>query len=328
MWIVLAYILAFVAVVMIVQAVATVAFSAGDRTRRVNRRLDLLQSGMSRDEVFEALVKRKPQGAMADAAPDFYERASRYFRQAGILVTPQRFVISVAVVAAGAIVIAFIALSLAHKGGGLLVNFLVATIGAIGLVVLGSMVFLSVRRNRRMKRLEEQLPLALDVTVRALRAGHPLIMSVKLAAEEMKDPIGSEFGLIVDETNYGMEFRDALTNFAHRTGSEYAHFFAVCVSIQNETGGNLAEILNNLCQVIRAMQSLHLKVRALAAEGKMSAQILTLLPIGVVCILLVTQPNFYASKFNDPIFWPAAAGICVMFMIGQFMINRMVNFKY
>jgi tight adherence protein B len=328
MWIVLAYILAFVAVIMVVQAVATILFTSGDRTRRVNRRLDLLQSGMSRDEVFEALVKRKPQGAMADAAPDFYERVSRFFRQAGVLVTPQRFVVTLGVVAAVVVVIVFVALSLAHKGGGVLVNFLVATVGAVGLVILGGMVWLSVRRNRRMRRLEEQLPLALDVTVRALRAGHPLIMSVKLAAEEMKDPIGSEFGLIVDETNYGMEFRDALTNFAHRTGSEYAHFFAVCVSIQNETGGNLAEILDNLCQVIRAMQSLHLKVKALAAEGKMSAQILTALPIGVVCILLVTQPNFYAAKMGDPIFWPATAVICVMFLIGQFMINRMVNFKY
>jgi len=328
MWIVLAYILAFVAVVMIVQAVASIAFSSGDRMRRVNRRLDLLQSGMSRDEVFEALVKRKPQGALAEAAPGFYERVERYFRQAGVLVTPQRFVLGLAAVAGGAIFVAFIALSIASKGGGVLVNFLVAVVGGVGLVLLGGMVWLSVRRNRRMRRLEEQLPLALDVTVRALRAGHPLMASVRLAAEEMKDPIGTEFGLICDETNYGMEFRDALRNFAHRTGSEYAHFFAVCVSIQNETGGNLAEVLDNLCRVIRNMQSLHLKVRALAAEGKMSAQILTLLPIGVVCFLLVTHPSFYTKKFDDPLFWPIVAGLTVMFLIGQFVINRMVNFKY
>ena len=211
----------------------------------------------------------------------------------------------------------------------MLVNFRVATFGGIGLVMLGAVVWLGIMRSRRMRRLEEQLPLALDVAkIRALRAGHPLIMSVKLAADEMQDPIGSEFGLIVDETNYGMEFRDALTNFAHRTGSEYAHFFAVCVSIQNETGGNLAEILDNLCSVIRNMQTLHLRVRALSAEGRMSAQILTALPVGLVSFLMLSQPKFYTSKFDDPLFWPGAAAIMGMFLIGQFMINRMVNFKY
>jgi tight adherence protein B len=328
MWIVLAYILAFVAVVMIVQAAAGLVFQAGDRSRRVNRRLDLLNSGMSRDQVFEALVRRKPREGLAQAAPGLYDRVSNYFRQAGVMVTPQRFVLGVAAIAGVAVLLAFVGLSVSQKGQGVLVNFLVASFGGVALVLLGSLVWLGIMRSRRMRRLEEQLPLALDVTVRALRAGHPLIMSVKLAAEEMQDPVGSEFGLIVDETNYGMEFRDALANFAHRTGSEYAHYFAVCVSIQNETGGNLAEILANLCTVIRNMQTLHLRVRALSAEGRMSAQILTALPIGLVSFLMLTQPTFYTSKFDDPLFWPGAAIILSMFMIGQFMINRMVNFKY
>jgi tight adherence protein B len=328
MWVVLAYVLAFVAVVMVVQGAATVIFSSGDRTRRVNRRLDLLQSGMSRDDVFQTLVKRRPQNALADAAPSLYERFTNYFRQAGLIITPQRFLIILGIVMGVVLVIGFVALSIARQGGGLLINFLVATFGAVALVFLGGMVWLSIMRNRRMRRMEEQLPMALDVMVRALRAGHPLMMSVKLASEEMKDPIGTELGLIVDEVNYGMEFRDALTSFAKRTASEYAHFFAVCVSIQNETGGNLAEILDNLSQVIRAMQSLHLKVRALAAEGKMSAQVLTALPIFVVSVIMFMQPGFYTSKMDDPIFWPAAAVVCTMFLIGQFMINRMVNFKY
>jgi tight adherence protein B len=223
---------------------------------------------------------------------------------------------------------ALLFLSVSQKGGNLLANLVIATIGAVLLGVLGSAVWLTWRRNKRLRRLEEQLPVSLDVTIRALRAGHPLLMSVKLASEEMSDPLGSELGLIVDETNYGMEFRDALRSFANRTGSEYAHFYAVCVAIQNETGGNLAEILQNLATVIRNMQTLHLRVRALAAEGKMSAQVLTVLPIGMVAFLMVTQPAFYSSKFNDHAFWPVVGITFVWFMIGQFMINRMVNFKY
>src|SRR5215472_4974777 len=113
MWIVLAYILAFVAVVMIVQAAASMVFQAGHRSRRVNRRLDLLDSGLSRDQVFEALVRRKPQGALASAAPGLYDRVANYFRQAGVMVTPQRFVISLAALAGLAIISVFIGLSIA-----------------------------------------------------------------------------------------------------------------------------------------------------------------------------------------------------------------------
>jgi tight adherence protein B len=76
------------------------------------------------------------------------------------------------------------------------------------------------------------------------------------------------------------------------------------------------------------MLTLHLRVKALSAEGRMSATILTVLPIGLVCFLLLTRPEFYTAKFGDPIFWPATAGIIVWFLIGQFMMNRMVNFKY
>ncbi len=169
MLVTLAYIMAFVAVVLIVQTAATVIFSAGDRTRRVNRRLDLLDSGMSRDEVFEALVRRKPPtGGLHDAAPGVYERTQVYFRQAGVTITPQRFVMMLLVLVAIVLVMGFLFLSVAQKGG-VVVNLLVSVVGAIGLVVLGAVVWLGWRRSRRLKKLEEQLPVALDVTIRAAR---------------------------------------------------------------------------------------------------------------------------------------------------------------
>ena len=327
MWIVLAYVLAFVAIVMVVQAAAGVIFSAGDRTRRVNRRLDLLQSGMSRDDVFQTLVKRRPQNALADAAPSAYERFGNYFRQAGLIITPQRFLISLAILAGIVLVIAFLGISIARQGGGLLVNFLVATVGAVALVMLGGMVWLSVMRNRRMRRLEEQLPLALDVTVRALRAGHPLMMSVKLAAEEMKDPIGSELGLIVDEVNYGMEFRDALTNFAKRTSSEYAHFFAVCVSIQNETGGNLAEILDNLSYVIRERFKIQRQVRVHTAQGRLTMLLLMGMPPTVVAILSVFSPEFVHPLFYDPMGHAILVMSIALQTVGYFVIRKIIKIQ-
>jgi tight adherence protein B len=282
---------------------------------------------MSRDQVFETLVRRKPAGTLADAAPALYEKVALFFRQAGLGMSPQRFVVILAFVSAGVGVGGVFLLSMITRGA-VITNLLISAAGAVGLVFLGGWIWLARRRAARLRKLEEQLPLALDITVRALRAGHPLVTAVKLASDEMADPIGSEFGLIVDETTYGLEFREALASFAARTSSEYVNFFAVSVSIQSETGGNLAEILGNLCSVIRNMQTLHLRVKALSSEGRTSAQVLTGLPIALVCFLMLVQPTFYTTKLDDPIFWPSVAVVMVMYFIGQFIINRMVNFKY
>jgi tight adherence protein B len=171
------------------------------------------------------------------------------------------------------------------------------------------------------------MPLALDIINRALRAGHPVVSAVQLAANEMGDPIGTEFGLILDETAYGHEFKDALTNFARRTGSPDAHFFAVSVGIQSQTGGNLAEILAGLAAVIRGRCTLAKRVKALASEGRASAYVLSALPPLLVSFIALTQPSFYTSKFGDPIFWPTVAVICAVYFLGWVIIHRIINFE-
>ncbi len=322
-----AYILAFVAIVMIVQAVATSAFAVGDRTRRVNRRLTMLDSGMSQDQVYTALVRKAPGTRLSTLAPQLYDKIYVYCRQAGFSMSPQRLAIIAAGVAVVLALSATVLLSVIMHGA-VVVNLLVSTVGAIVIAIVGVGIWVNNRRAKRLRQIEEQLPLALDILIRSLRAGHPVSMAVKLSADEMGDPIGSEFGLIVDETTYGLELREALANFAHRTGSSYAHFFAVSVAIQTETGGNLAEILSNLASVIRAQQTLHLRVKALAAEGKMSALILSVLPILLIAFLMVSQPAFYTVHFKDPVFWPTVAVIAVLYMLGRFIIMRIVNFRY
>ena len=323
----IAFVLAFVAVVVVVQLVASMAFTSRDRTQHINRRLTLLGQGMAPDEVYATLVRKPDGGRLAAAAPGLHERLFNYCRQAGLSISPERLV---AYLFGGALLFWFVGLVLlnAFSGKGVLINLLVSLAGATGLTFLGAYLWLGARRARRLRQLEAQMPLALDIVVRAIRAGHPVVSAVQLAADEMGDPIGSEFGLIVDETSYGLEFREALINFARRTGSQDAHYFAVSVGIQSDTGGNLAEILQNLCTVIRNRQTLHLRVKALASEGKMSANVLTALPILIVSFILLTQPSFYASKFSDPIFWPTVFGIAALYAIGQLIVHRMVNFKY
>lgn len=321
------YVLAFVAVVVVVQAIVGLVFSARDRTRRVNRRLTMLDSGMSREEIFSALVRRPPGVKVTGRLYAFYEQLELYLRQAGLLISPARLAAITAGVA-GALWLVGLSVATSGKGPGVLASGAISLIGACALAIVGVALWVRRQRNKRIKKIEEQLPLALDVVNRAVRAGHPVISAVQLAADEMGDPVGSEFGLIVDETTYGVEFKEALANFARRTGSPDGHFFAVAVSIQSETGGNLAEILEGLASVMRGRHSLGKRVRALASEGRASAVLLSVLPVLLICGQLVFRPTVYSDKFSDPIFWPVVLLTAIIYFGGWLMVHRIINFKY
>jgi tight adherence protein B len=322
------YVLAFLAVVLAIQSLAGIVFTARARNSAVNRRLSMLKSGMAPEDVYSALVRNTGGPNIGNARlSGAYDTLATYCRQAGLSITPMRFVAAVLAVTG---VLWLIAVTFFRDSSGLsfLAGAVFSLVGAAGLSTAGAWVWLNGRRAKRLNKLEEQLPLALDVVVRAIRAGHPVVSAVQLAADELGDPIGSEFGLIVDEYTYGAEFKQALLSFARRTGSPDAHFFAVSVGIQSETGGNLAEILEGLASVIRERRGLAAKVKALASEGKASAMILSALPIFLISVLMLMQPRFYVEKFSDPIFWPVVTAVLVLYLIGWLMIRRIVNFKY
>jgi tight adherence protein B len=324
----LIYVLAFVAVVVLAQTVAGLFLAAGDRNRRVNRRLTMLDSGMSHDQVYSTLVRKASAPNLTNARfLALHDRVETFLRQAGLAMQPLQLL---AITAGGAGLLWLLGLSLASSQGGLgfLVNGAISMLGACALSGLGVFLWVNSRRNARIKKIEAQLPLALDIVNRAIRAGHPVISAVQLAADELGDPVGSEFGLIVDETTYGVEFKEALANFARRTGSPDGHFFAVSVSIQSETGGNLAEILEGLASVMRGRHSLSLRVKALASEGRASAVLLTVLPVLMIGVQLLIHPSVYTDKFSDPIFWPVVTLTGLIYFGGWLMVHRIINFKY
>jgi tight adherence protein B len=319
--------LAFLAIVLAVQATATALMSSRNRAQRVNRRLTLLESGMPAKQVYESLVRRTTASGFGGLGGRLLTRAGLYLGQAGLTISPLRLLIYGL---GAAVVLWLLSSALLHSFGaaGGVGDSLMSLVAALILVGSGIWVWVSNKHAKRRKLLDEQLPLALDITIRSIRAGHPVVAAVQLVTQEMGDPIGSEFGLIVDETTYGFEFREALANFARRTGSEDAHFFAVSVGIQSETGGNLAEVLQNLATVIRGRITLGKRVQALASEGKMSALVLSVLPLLLISFVGLTQPSFYTSKFADPIFWPIVILTVGLYVLGQFIMNRIVNFKY
>lgn len=323
----LTYVLAFVGVVILVQSVSGLLFAGRDRTRRVNRRLTMLDAGMSQDRVYTDLVRRPPAPRLAgQRMAELYTMLDSVCRQAGMRQTPVQL-LGIAAAAAGALWL--VGLTFASGRGGVTFGGVVTMlVGALILSVIGAWAWVSRKRAQRLKQISEQLPMALDVIVRAIRAGHPVVAAVQLAANELSDPLGSEFGLIVDETNYGAEFREALTNFARRTGSDDAHYFAVAVSIQAETGGNLAEVLDGLSRVMRGRATLAKRIKALASEGKASAYLISALPLFTIGSLMTFNPTFYTQKFGDPIFWPTAAVVMLLYFCGWLMIRRIVNFRY
>ncbi|HMB76971.1 MAG TPA: type II secretion system F family protein, partial [Kiloniellaceae bacterium] len=150
---------------------------------------------------------------------------------------------------------------------------------------------------------------------------------LRLVTEEMPDPVGSEFGIAVDEMTYGLELRHALENMGERIGQSDFKYVVVAINIQHETGGNLAEVLSNLSSIIRARFRMFQKIKALSAEGRMSAWVLSILPIVVLLLLSILNPAYYTAVMDDPLFWPVAGVALGLMTFAIYLMYRMVNFR-
>ncbi len=186
---------------------------------------------------------------------------------------------------------------------------------------------LKILRGRRQKKFGAQFPDAIDIIVRSLRAGHPVPIAISMVAKEMPDPIGTEFGIISDELTYGSDLETAMRNLYFRVGTDDLPLFVTAVAIQRSTGGNLGEILENLSTVIRERFKMRRKIRALAAEGRASAMILSSLPIGMFGIIQFLVPNFYASVWDQDLTKIILALAGCWMGVGNFIMYRMVNFR-
>src|SRR5665213_492552 len=182
-------------------------------------------------------------------------------------------------------------------------------------------------RKRRQKKFSAQFPDAIDIIVRSLRAGHPVPIAINMVARELPDPIGTEFGTVTDEITYGADLESAMRTLYFRVGTDDLPLFVTAVAIQGSTGGNLGEILENLSRVIRERFKMRRKIRALAAEGRASALILSSLPIGMFAVINFLVPNFYASVWNEDMTKIALTLAGCWMGVGNFIMYRLVNFR-
>ena len=276
---------AAISVVLFAEAVYLLGFSTASYRSNVNRRLKISKNQPDREAILIQL--RRERGLTSDGLLRFgMQWFNRLMLESGMT--------------RGVLTLAMVALRGGQRGlrRRVQVSRRAARSGRRG-ARRGAAVSVrdaaSFMRKRRHGKFAAQFPDAMDIIVRSLRAGHPVPVAVGLVAQELPDPIGTEFGIAADEITYGADVETAMRNLYFRVGQEDLPLFVTAVAIQGSTGGNLSEILSNLSSVIRQRFKMRRKIKALAAEGKFSALFLSGLPVAVFLLLNIVAPDFYAS---------------------------------
>jgi tight adherence protein B len=302
---------------LVFEAVYLMCYSASSYRSRINRRLMIAKDRTDRESVLIELRRERGLTSGGDYRLGLIA-LNRLVLQSGVTIGFTRLFIVIAVVS-----VAAFGVTMMFRGG----DVLQAALAALFCATLLPYMALRMLRSRRQKKFGAQFPDALDIIVRSLRAGHPVPIAISMVGREMPDPIGSEFGIVSDEITYGADLETAMRNLYGRLGSDDLPLFVTAVAIQGSTGGNLGEILENLSGVIRQRFKMRRKIRALAAEGRASAMILSALPIGMFLVIQLIAPDFYGSVWQEHLtkllLLCAGGWMCV----GNLIMFKMVNFK-
>jgi len=310
------YLLIGISAAMFAEGAYLLLYNQASYRKNINRRLKVMDDKTDRESVLIQLRRERGLTGGGDYRLPLIN-LNQLILQSGVTIGLGRLVafMVVGAIAAFATIIAYDQslwhAVLAAAVAGLLLPYLV----------------LRLLRARRQKKFGAQFPDAIDIIVRSLRAGHPVPVAISMVAREQPDPVGSEFGLVTDEITYGADLESAMRNLYFRVGTDDLPLFVTAVAIQGSTGGNLGEILNNLSAVIRERFKMRRKIRALAAEGRASALILSSLPIALLAIINFLVPDFYASVWSESLTKIALALAGCWMGIGNLIMFRMVNFR-
>jgi tight adherence protein B len=308
------YITIFCAVLLAVQGGYWLIAERQRARGAVNRRLVLAKQAGSTQEVLETLKRER---GLVGLDNESFARVNHLFVQTGLRLDG-KLLIGVAFLLG----LLFYMLFGMSFGYGLL-SFIFSAIFS----VLAMVLFLAIVRRKRIAKFSDQLPDAIDVIVRGVRSGYPFTVALGLVAKEMNDPVGTEFGITSDEISFGSDIGTALDNLFHRVGYEDLLYLIMSLKIQSQTGGNLAEILSRLSRLLRERAMLRLKVRAISAEGRLSAVFLTAMPFVLFAVITLLNPEYFFSVRDHPIIMPAVFVCLAMLAVANVIIYRMVNFK-
>ena len=315
----LLYGVAALAIFALLQGVFVLTDTVGDVAKRAQRRLDRL----SIDDPTEFLRRRTlGEGASPWLLTALGSSPVRWLNElviaSGIKKSTEQVLVSMTFgLSAVAIVLKLVV--------GL--SFVTSLLGACGAAVMLPLALLSTLRKRRARQIAEQLPEAIDMFVRSLKAGHPVPTAIRMIATEMPAPIGVEFGRVFDSMKYGLDLRDALQRMTQRVPVPELQYMVGAIRIQHAAGGNLAEILGSLANIMRERLKLYMKVKALSSESRLSGKILAGIPFVIVGAINVLNPGFYDRAYTDTklamILYFAGFLVC----FGIFLVRKIVNIR-
>jgi tight adherence protein B len=310
------YLLIGISAAMFAEGAYLLFFNKASYRKNINRRLKVMQDKPDRESVLVQLRRERGLTSGGDYRLPLIN-LNQLLLQSGLAIGFTRLVL-------------FIVIGVAMTVAAVMMfdgRVMHAIVAALFSTTALPIAVLRLMRAGRQKRFSSQFPDAIDIIVRSLRAGHPVPIAVSMVAREMPDPCGSEFGIVIDEITYGADLETAMRNLYFRVGSDDLPLFVTAVAIQGSTGGNLGEILENLSSVIRLRFKMRRKIKALAAEGRASAMILSSLPIGMFCVIYFMVPNFYGSVWQYDL-TKICLGLAACWMgVGNFIMYRLVNFK-
>lgn len=312
------YGLIFVGVLVLVEGLYLVVFGKSiSLNSRVNRRLEMLEKGSRREEVLDKLRKEMQQHMDAKTIP-LYSLLSEKAQKAAIAFTPKQLIMLMV----GLAVVAFLGLTIGTE-----TDAPVRALLSVGIGVAAVYFWVSAKAGKRMGMIEEQLPDAVELMVRSLRVGHPFTNAISIVSKEIQDPLASEFGVIADEAAYGRDVGEALKDMAERLDMQDLRFLAVAVTIQQQSGGNLAEILAGLAKVIRARFRLFRRVKAITAEAQWSGKFLSAFPIVALIVINVSDPHYYDEVMEHAYFIPACFLVGIFLAVNLYVMRVLTDIK-
>lgn len=283
------------------------------RRRTAVDRLSSATSPEREASVMRLLVKQSADGEVHPAIAHL----TALYGQAGGTTSP----VALGAIGVTAATVGFIVVFNALGNAGLALG-----IGGVVGVSTPYMLLLFLQAKRR-DAFVAQLPESMDVVVRSLRAGHPLSVAIGLVGRDMAEPAGIEFAAAAKEMSFGLDLESAVHNMANRVGAPEVNVLASAISIQQRTGGNLAEVLNRLATLLRDRARLRAKAKALSSEGRITGIFLSVLPVGMFVVLNLINPKYYGDVRDNPIVLPILFFTAVWMLIGIAIIQRMVNIK-
>ncbi len=291
-----------------------------DDNEQISRRLDILAgksmvSESSPDMIVRQALRESDTRSLLDRLMPEVLNFTSLLEQADVNIRPSAlFGIAIALGSVGGLL------------GVFLLNMYIAPVTALVLFTL-PFLWAIFKRNSRLKRFQAQLPDAMELIARALRAGNSLASGMHVVAEEMPEPIGKEFKRVYEEQNLGIPLEESLRGLSERIPNLDLRFFVTSVAIQRQTGGDLAEILDRIGYVIRERFKILGQVKALTAEGRLSGIVLIALPIGLLFMMLAMKPDYIELLWTDEMGIKMSIGAIILMLIGAYAIKKIVDIK-